>query len=104
VINVDSEIEKASTSVLAGEARYVGHLDMATMVEFVEEAQNDHVDVNNHIAVLDDIPVLVQEDVDSRDAGDMDVSSAEEEGQVVEQDTFKSNAKEKERKSKCVLS
>jgi hypothetical protein len=80
---VDQEIAKASESVLAGEARYVGHLDTAKVAEVDEEAQNDHM------SVLDDILVLPLHNAIVCDVGDADVianSSTEVENRVVRED------------------
>jgi hypothetical protein len=89
VSSVDHEIEKASVRVLAGDARYVGHLDTAKVVEVAEEVQNDaQID---HMAVLDDIPVLPLEDAIICDVGDADVminySSTEEKNHIEKEET-----------------
>jgi hypothetical protein len=95
VSSVDPEIETASARVLAGKARYVGHLDTAKVSE---EAQNEQ-----HMAVWDDMPVLIHEDHIVCDIGDVDVianSSPEVESLIVREDTVK----EKDSASMCVLS
>jgi hypothetical protein len=94
---VNQEIAKASESVLAGKARYVGHLDTAKVAEIAEEAQDDHM------LVLDDIPITPPVDVivcDVRDTHVIANPSTDVENQVVQEDIIG----EKDSASKCVLS